>query len=316
MLVYIKWKASLEPVYCHETDSVAELRRRMMSAAPAPIEHKLLVHKGLLLRDGMILTDAGIEDDCTIHLVLNENPFEGKKMLVKTAASAGGAGGSIRTIYVTENFKIQDIKEDIYAFPGEAAPESQVLIFVGKQLENDRTIREYNIQKGSCLRVINAGYARNDIKSFVRSTYPAANALNVPLNTSIVVQVRAAHTHTHFRTHAHARMQHTRMNARSHARTHAPNHAPTHVRARARTHPRTHAPTHAPRPPLNPVTVSQLTSIDEDESQYWGNLLGSPDLETILPQQLQLREKATYMVVRYVCKKKKVSLTRIDAENN
>ena len=74
--------------------------------------------------------------------------------------------GSIRTIYVTENFKIQDIKEDIYAFPGEAAPESQVLIFVGKQLENDRTIREYNIQKGSCLRVINAGFARNDIKSF------------------------------------------------------------------------------------------------------------------------------------------------------
>ena len=130
---------------------------------------------------------------------------------------------------MTENFKIQDIKEDIYAFPGEAAPESQVLIFVGKQLENDRTIREYNIQKGSCLRVINAGFARNDIKSFVRSTYPAANALNVPINTSVVVQ---------------------------------------------------------------------LTSIDEDELQYWGNLLGSPDLETILPQQLQLREKATYMVVR------------------
>ena len=83
--------------------------------------------------------------------------------------------------------------------------------------------------KGSCLRVINAGYARNDIKSFVRSTYPAANALNVPLNTNIVVQ---------------------------------------------------------------------LTSLDEDEAQYWGHLWGSPDLETILPQQLQLREKATYMVVR------------------
>ena len=190
-----------------------------MTAPNVPIEHKLLVHKGLMLRDGMMLSETGIDDDSTIYLVLNENPFEGKQMLVKTSNSAAG---TTRTVYVTENFKIQDIKEDIYAFPGEAAPESQVLIFVGKQLENDRTIREYNIQKGSCLRVINAGYARNDIKSFVRSTYPAANALNVPLDTSIVVQ---------------------------------------------------------------------LTSIDEDETQYWGHLLGSPDLETILPQQLQLREK-------------------------
>ena len=93
MLVYIKWKASLEPVYCHETDSVGELRRRMMSAAAAPLEHKLLVHKGLRLHDDMILSDTGLEDDCTIHLVLNENPFEGKKMLVKTAASSGSVEG-------------------------------------------------------------------------------------------------------------------------------------------------------------------------------------------------------------------------------
>ena len=93
MLVYIKWKASLEPVYCHETDSVGDLRRRMMSAAGAPLEHKLLVHKGLRLHDGMILSDTGLEDDSTIHLVLNENPFEGKKMLVKTAASSGSVEG-------------------------------------------------------------------------------------------------------------------------------------------------------------------------------------------------------------------------------
>lgn len=135
----------------------------------------------------------------------------------------------MRTIYVTEDFKVADVKEDIYAFPDEAPPESQVLVFIGKQLENDRSIREYNIQKGSCLRVINAGYARNDIKSFVRSTFPAPNALNVALGANILVQ---------------------------------------------------------------------LTSIDQDETQYWGHVLGSPDLESILPQQLQVREKASYMVVR------------------
>lgn len=230
MLVYIKWMSSLEPVYCHESDSVGELRRRMMSAHGVPLAHKLLVHKGLLLRDGMQLAETGVEDDSTLHLVLNERPFQGKAMMVKTSAGGAAAGGStLRTIYVTEHFKIEDVKEDIYAFPGEAAPESQVLIFVGKQLENDRSLREYNIQKGSCLRVINATYARNDIKSFVRCTYPSPDALHVPVSTSIVVQ---------------------------------------------------------------------MTSVEEDEETYWGHLLGSPDLETIVPQQVQVREKATYSVVR------------------
>jgi len=99
----------------------------------------------------------------------------------------------------------------------------------GKQLENDRTLREYNIQKGSCLRVINAADARSGIKTFVRSTFPAANAVQVPLDAAVVVQ---------------------------------------------------------------------LTSMDEDAAHYWGHVLGSPDLETLLPQQVQLREKASYVVVR------------------
>ena len=95
-------------------------------------------------------------------------------------------------------------------------------------MENHRTLREYNIQKGSCLRVINAADARNGIKTFVRSTFPAANAVQVPLDASVVVQ---------------------------------------------------------------------LTSMDEDAAHYWGHVLGSPDLETLLPQQVHLREKASCVVV-------------------
>jgi len=60
-----------------------------------PIEHKQLVHKGLLLRDAMLLSEAGLDDDSTIYLVLNENPFEGKAMLVKTAASASAPGNRL-----------------------------------------------------------------------------------------------------------------------------------------------------------------------------------------------------------------------------
>ena len=47
MLVYIKWKESLEPVYCHETDSIGELRRRMMTASAGNCCRSLLAWGGL-----------------------------------------------------------------------------------------------------------------------------------------------------------------------------------------------------------------------------------------------------------------------------
>jgi len=78
--------------------SISRPRIRHISPHPwraVPIEHKQLVHKGLLLRDAMLLSEAGLDDDSTIYLVLNENPFEGKAMLVKTAASASAPGNRL-----------------------------------------------------------------------------------------------------------------------------------------------------------------------------------------------------------------------------
>ncbi|KAJ1492963.1 hypothetical protein T484DRAFT_1769896 [Baffinella frigidus] len=58
MLVYVRWQGSLEPLYCHEKDKVADLRRRLTAEANVPLEHKLLVHKGLLLEDDMTLEEV------------------------------------------------------------------------------------------------------------------------------------------------------------------------------------------------------------------------------------------------------------------
>ncbi|EKX38657.1 hypothetical protein GUITHDRAFT_115205 [Guillardia theta CCMP2712] len=222
MLVYIKWRENLEPLYCHETDDVKDVRRRVMTMSNVPVEHKLLVHHGLLLRDGMTLSQCGVMEDSTLFLVLNENPFKGRELFVKTTM------GVKHTLFVRDDFKIEDLKDDVFAFPDEPPPENQVLLFVGKQLENDRTLREYNIQKESCLRVINSAFARNDIRTFIRFTSPSSNAINVSTDSIIIIQ---------------------------------------------------------------------MTSIDEDETHYWGQLLGSPDLSSLLPQQVQLREKNSFALV-------------------
>eukprot|EP00961_Rhodomonas_salina_P103755 1395670-Rhodomonas_salina.1 len=127
MLLYIKWKLSLEPVYCHETDTVGDLRRRFMTKSDVPLEHKFLVHHGLLLQDEMTMLATGIHDGGTVHLILNGRPFKGKPMLVATSQ------GTIANLSVTDAFKIEDIKEEVFAYPNEPPPESQVLIFIGKQ---------------------------------------------------------------------------------------------------------------------------------------------------------------------------------------
>ena len=212
-------KESRARVHPDAGTQVADLRRRVSAEPDIPLEHKLLVHKGLLLEEEMTLEEGGLRADCTVHLVLNEQPFRGKKLYVISQ------GDRPYTLHLTDAWKVEDVKEDVYAYPGEPPPEAQVLIFAGKQLENDRTLREYNIQKESCLRVIDAAIARNDVKMFVRHTSPCANATNVS--------------------------------------------------------------------PAAAVTV-QLTSLEEDEQNCWGQLFGSPDLSTLLPQQFQLREKATY----------------------
>jgi len=111
MLVHIKWASHLEGIYCHETDSVLQLRQRIVSAPSIPSEHKQLVHRGLLLQDDMTLGGAGLADDSTVHIVPNEQPFKGKAMYVKTCS------GATRSIPVNEHFRIEDLKEEVYCYP-------------------------------------------------------------------------------------------------------------------------------------------------------------------------------------------------------
>ncbi len=50
----------------------------------------------------MSLSEAGMQSDgCTLYLVLNEQPFQGRKLYAKSPL------GQIRTLFVTESFRIE-----------------------------------------------------------------------------------------------------------------------------------------------------------------------------------------------------------------
>jgi hypothetical protein len=80
-----------------------------------------------------------------LHLLLNDDPYKGKPIYIKTFV------GRLRTIECGPDFYIADVKDELSAFPGELPAEKIRLVYAGRVLQPQHTLREYNIQKPSML---------------------------------------------------------------------------------------------------------------------------------------------------------------------
>lgn len=183
----VNWGGQLEPFAMASSSTFEQLASITAGPVNAPKEHKLMIVKGRLQLHTNTLQDAGLRDGSIVHLVLNDAPERIQRKPLHVQHFATGARA---TVMCEAEEWVEGVKEELDGREGMPPFSALRLAFAGRLLQNQHTLREYNIQKPSVLSLLPPPPPR-PLERYLSETFPTKGQEGVTLHSELSLSFRS-----------------------------------------------------------------------------------------------------------------------------
>ncbi|KAL7602557.1 hypothetical protein Lser_V15G22993 [Lactuca serriola] len=142
------------------SETIGNLKKKIRKIDGNPLSRYYLIIAGKNLEDGKTLRDQNIQNGSTLHMILRFKAGSDMPIFVKTLT------GKTIKLEVESSENTDTVKSKIRDIEG-IPLHQQRLTIAGKNLKDNMTLKEYNIQQGSTLDLF-MGFGKGNMRIFVK----------------------------------------------------------------------------------------------------------------------------------------------------